>query len=207
MGATSSKEGPVPDDGFVTVTQALSPEEEKQESAEVAILRKVKQLKVSRPILSWKKKDLADLEKYISSSPLRRGSHPGNESETESTSSRGHTNFVAALEESSGGEKVQRTLESAFTALAKWYARQATLVTRQQLALHEEIEEVSYMAKLAVQGVTKKRDALKTSLRDIQGIHIVQQEVDSLKAQVKQALVVQERLNQALDAIEESKKS
>ena len=66
MGATSSKEGPVPDDGFVTVTQALSPEEEKQESAEVAILRKVKQLKVSRPILSWKKKDLADLEFDIS---------------------------------------------------------------------------------------------------------------------------------------------
>ena len=151
------------DEGFITVGTAKSPQEERQESTEGAILRKVGEIEVTRPVLSCKRKD---------------------------------------LEELSQGGRVQWALEAAFSALAKWYAKQATLVTRQQLGLHEEIEEVSYMVKLAVQSVNRNRDALKQSSKDAQGLNLLSQDIAALRKAVENAVETHEKLSQTLNLSE-----
>ena len=176
--------------GFVTVGTAKTPEEEKQESAEVAILRKVSELQISKPLLSWKREELQDLEKHLQSKHARTESEPSFS-----------LSLVSALEESVEGGKVQWTLDTAFSALSKWFSRQASIVTRQQLSLHEEIEEVSYMAKLALTGVNKSKDALKSSAKEVQSLAALSQEMAMLKQSVQKALETQERLSQVLDKI------
>jgi hypothetical protein len=158
MGTTSSKDGSkLEDSKFITVGTAKSPEEENQESAEVAILRKVRDLAISHPILS----------------------RPASSSSTCVTEE-----GRRALEQSTDGAHVQWTLETAFAALSKWYSRQASAVTRQQLSLHEEVEEVSYMSKIALQNVNKSRESLKKSAADVLGLDTVTREIDSLKQAV-----------------------
>ena len=97
---------------------------------------------------------------------------------------------------------MQWALEAAFSALAKWYAKQATLVTRQQLGLHEEIEEVSYMVKLAVQSVNRNRDALKQSSKDAQGLNLLSQDIAALRKAVENAVETHEKLSQTLNLSE-----
>jgi len=199
-------------DGFMTVSKAKSPDAERQESAEGAILRKVRGLELSKPLLSWKRQELEALGEHLQARRLRAGRRPSDDDDNddldgddeEATSSDRCPNLAETLAESSGGTRVQWALEAAFAALAKWYARQATLVTRQQLALHEEIDEVSYMAKLAVQGVTGNRDALRQAVKDVQGLEAVAREISQLRAAVTSAAEAQRRLEAVVDEAERS---
>ena len=74
----------------------------------------------------------------------------------------------------------------------------------QQLALHEELDEVSYMAKLAVQGVTGNRDALRQAVKDVQGLEAVAREISQLRAAVTSAAEAQRRLEAVVDEAERS---
>ena len=182
MGASSSKDGgssKLVDSKFITVGTAKSPEEENQESAEVAILRKVRDLEISQPILS-----------------------------SVSLAATGAANLLTeeeskALEQSTGGAHVQWTLESAFAALSKWYSRQASTVTRQQLSLHEEVEEVSYMAKLALQNVNKSRESLKKSATEVKALETVTREIESIKQSVLRLQETSKQIAQKLGGEEE----
>ena len=193
-------------DGFMTVSKAKSPDAERHESAEGAILRKVRGLELSKPLLSWKRQELEALGEHLQARRRRAGRRPSDDDDNdeEATSSDRCPNLAETLAESNGGTRVQWALEAAFAALAKWYARQATLVTRQQLALHEEIDEVGYMAKLAVQGVTGNRDALRQAVKDVQGLEAVAREISQLRAAVTSAAEAQRRLEAAVDEAERS---
>jgi len=139
MGNTTSKgeEGQQEEEeggeGFITVAEARSPDEVRQESAEGAILRKVKEIKISKPVLTWEREDLEKLGEYVRRSPLRKrvqegeapaGGREGEEDDGMDDVDDIHTtkvpNFVAAMEESSAGVRVQWALEAAFNELAKW---------------------------------------------------------------------------------------
>ncbi len=78
------------------------------------------------------------------------------------------------------------------------YARQAKLVTRQQLSLHEELEEVSYMAKLALSACTKAKAMMSKHVQDAKGLHDLKQDIAALRHAINQTRGTLKKLENAL---------
>jgi len=72
------------------------------------------------------------------------------------------------------------------------------LVTRQQLGLHEEVEEVSYMAKLALSACTKAKTMMAKHVQDAQGLQDLKSEIAALRHTVNETKVTLEKLENAL---------
>ena len=190
-------------DGFMTVSKAKSPDAERQESAEGVCARYGARTEQAFAVV---KRGSSVRSTPSASLGLGGGRATTTTTDLDGDDERRPPPTSAEPRGDTGGEQGAGGvgLEAAFAALAKWYARQATLVTRQQLALHEEIDEVSYMAKLAVQGVTGNRDALRQAVKDVQGLEAVAREISQLRAAVTSAAEAQRRLEAVVDEAERS---
>ncbi len=174
MGASSSRSGDgdgaissdVADEGIgeglVTVGTARTPEQAREETAEAAIVRKLRALRPSKPLLSWRRSDVEALEEDAAARRRVCGAEAGPATPTGSPN-RGEG--VRPRDQAATLEGLQRDVDGAFATATAWYSAQASMVTRRQFALHADMLDAGALSQRCLSTMQRARSALVRSAR------------------------------------------